>query len=264
MAIQAEVHDAASRASRGWLSRERLVQIAAVGLFLIGWEVVGRQVSRLILAPPSSVAVAFAEMLGNGDLVTALGQSLTGLAIGFGCALVLGISIGLLMGWSRDVADVLNPFISAIYVVPIASLVPLLVLWLGIGMRPRALTVMLFCVFEIMISTSVGVREVDQRLVEMARSFGATRRQLFGKVVFFDALPVVFSGLRIGLSRAVQGMVTAELLFAVTGLGGLVMTYSANYRIDRVLVIIALISLIGLLLVTLVQLIERRLTPWKR
>lgn len=246
------------------LARERLVQIAAVVLFLAGWEIIGRSVSRLILAPPSAVAVALVGMLASGELVGALGESLIVLFAGFGFALVIGIVLGLLMGWYRDLADVLNPFVSAIYVVPIASLVPLLVLWLGIGMRPRILTVTLFSVFEIMIATYVGVREIDQRLIEMARSFGASQRQQFAKVVFFDALPVIFAGLRIGISRAVQGMVTAELLFAVTGLGGLAMTYSANYRLDKMLVVIAVVSLIGMLLVAVVQYIERKLAPWKR
>ncbi len=244
-------------------ARERLIQAVVVALFLAAWEIVGRSVSQLILAPPSAVATALVEMVQSGELVTALRESLTVLVAGFGFALLIGIVLGLLMGWYRDLADVLNPFISATYVVPIASLVPLLVLWLGIGMRPRVLTVMLFSVFEVMIATYVGVREVDQRLVEMARSFGASQRQLFANVVFFDALPVVFAGLRIGLSRAVQGMVTAELLFAVTGLGGLVMTYSANYRLDKMLVVIALVSLIGVLLVTAVQYLERTLAPWK-
>lgn len=263
--MQAEALDTgiAGPQPRG-LMRERLIQVAAVVLFLVGWEIVGRSVSQLILAPPSAVAAALVDMLASGELVQALGESLRVLAVGFAFALLFGIVLGLLMGWYRDLADVLNPFISGIYVIPIASLVPLLVLWLGIGMRPRILTVTLFSVFEIMIATQVGVREVDQRLVEMARSFGASQRQLFTKVVFFDALPVVFAGLRIGLTRAVQGMVTAELLFAVTGLGGLVMTYSANYRVDKMLVVIGLMSLIGVTLVTLVQFIERRLAPWKR
>jgi NitT/TauT family transport system permease protein len=246
----------------GGLKRERIIQIAALIITLIAWELVGRHLGVFILAPPSAMGSAFVEMIATGELYKALLDSFVGLAVGFALAVLFGISIGFIMGWSRPVALVLDPFISAIYVVPVAAVVPLLIVWLGIGLTARVVTVMLFCMFEILIATYTGVRETNERLIEMARSFGANQRQLFSKVVFFCALPVLFAGLRIGAGRAIKGMVISELLFAVTGLGGLVLTYSVYYRTDKVMVVVALISLIGVVFVSLVQLVERGLAPW--
>lgn len=248
-----------AKAETGWLSRDRLTQAAAVITILIVWEIVGQRIGRLILAPPSAVFSAFVEMAETGEILAALRDSLSSLLLGFLIALLIGIVVGGLMGWNRELAQVLDPFISGFYVVPVAALVPLLIVWFGIGTVPRIMTIVLFAVFEIMIATTTAVRGVDERLIEMARTFGANTGQLITKVVLLGALPVIFAGIRIGIGRAVQGMVTAELLFAVTGLGGLVMRYAGVYRLDKVLVTVVIVSLIGVTAMGLMQLIERRL-----
>jgi ABC-type nitrate/sulfonate/bicarbonate transport system permease component len=237
---------------------DRLIQAGVVAGILILWELVGRQVGGIILAPPSAVARALVEMTASGEMLTAVRDSLLSLLIGFSLALGLGLLVGGVIGWKRVIGEVLDPFISAFYVVPIAALVPLIIIWFGIGALPRIITIVLFSVFEITIATATAVRGVDPRLVEMARSFGAGTRQVVAKVVIFAAFPVAFAGVRIGLGRAVQGMVTAELLFAVTGLGGLVMRYSGVYRLDKVLATIVVIALLGVLTIGVAQLIERR------
>jgi ABC-type nitrate/sulfonate/bicarbonate transport system permease component len=244
------------------LKRERTIQLVALIVILAVWEIVGRVVGSYILAPPSALLTAFFAMTKTGELFKASMDSIYGLLIGFIIALIFGIGIGFIMGWYRPVAIILNPFVSALYVVPIAALVPLFIVWLGIGSVPRILTITLFCVFEILIATYTGVRNVDQRLVEMARSFGATRDQLFRKIVFFDALPVVFAGVRIGAGRAVKGMVVSELLFAVSGLGGLVMMYSVYYQTAKVMVVVIVLAVIGVILTAVVQYIEQKLAPW--
>jgi NitT/TauT family transport system permease protein len=122
---------------------------------------------------------------------------------------------------------------------------------------PRIITIVLFSIFEIIIATATAVRGVDQRLIEMARCFGADTRQIVSKVTVFAALPVTFTGIRIGLGRAVQGMVTAELLFAVTGLGGMVMRYSGVYRLDKVLATIIVIAAVGVVTIGTAQFVER-------
>lgn len=238
---------------------DRLIQVAVVVVVMTLWEVIGRQMGNLILAPPSAVAAALAEMIATGEVLRAARDSLFSLFVGFSISLMLGLAIGGIMGWSRSLSDVLDPFISGFYVIPIAALVPLLIIWFGIGTTPRIITIVLFSVFEIAIATTTAVRGVDHRLIEMARSFGAGTRQIVAKVVFFAALPVAFAGIRIGLGRAVQGMVTAELLFAVTGLGGLVMRYSGVYRLDKVLATIVVIAFVGVLTIGLAQVVERRI-----
>ncbi len=244
-------------------SRERVIQLLLVAFVLLVWELVGRKLGPFFLAPPSAVVKGAVDLYTTGKFWKAVSESLLTFALGFSLAAFLGIIVGYMMGWFKPVALVLNPFLSAFYVVPIAALVPVMIIWFGIGYNPRVLTVFLFSVFEITISVYTGVKNVDQTLIEVATSFGATRWQLFRRVVFFDALPYVFAGLRIGSGRAVKGMITAELLFAVTGMGGLIMTFSNYYRIDRVFVMIVTVSLLGVLFGEILMGLERVIAPWK-
>jgi ABC-type nitrate/sulfonate/bicarbonate transport system permease component len=246
------------------LSWERLTQLVIVVGVLVTWEVVGRRVGDFVLAPPSQVIEATDEMLANGELGRAVRDSMASLLVGFGIAAAFGISLGFLMGWYRPVGKVLDPFVSALYVVPIAALVPVLIIWFGLGFTPRVLSVFLFSVFEILVSTYTGVRNVDPMLVDVARSFGARRVEMFRKIVFFGSLPYIFAGLRMGAARAIKGMVIAELLFAVTGIGGAIQTAANYYRTDKVFVYVIVLALIGILLAGAVQLAERLATPWKQ
>lgn len=247
-----------------FLNWERLTQVLVIGVGLVLWEVIGRRLGTFFLAPPSSLVSATAEMLATGEMVTAFVDSLSSLLVGFALAAVLGLLFGFLMGWYRKVGTVLNPFVSAAYVIPTAGLVPVIIIWFGLGFTARMLTVLLFCVFEVLISTYTGVRNVDPLLIDAARSFGANRRQLFTKVVMLASLPYIFAGLRMGISRAVKGMVIAELLFAVTGIGGEIQTAANYYRTDKVFVYVILLALMGVALAAAVQLIERRVMPWQQ
>ncbi|HEV7956470.1 MAG: hypothetical protein JWL94_1879 [Microbacteriaceae bacterium] len=248
---------------RNLVNLERVVQLVLLVALIVTWEVVGRNVGTFFLAPPSSLWSAFLEMLSTGALVAALLDSLSSLLAGFAIAAVFGISVGFMMGWYRPVGRTLNPFVSAAYVIPIAALVPVFIIWFGLGFEARTITVVLFCVFEILISTATGVQNVDTKLTEAARAFGANRWQLFTRVVSFASMPYIFAGLRMGISRAVKGMVIAELLFAVTGLGGLISSAANYYRTDQVFVGVITIALLGVALSGLVQVAERALLPWR-
>lgn len=241
---------------------ERLAQVGLLVVALIVWEIVGRRLGTFFLAPPSSLVAALREMLASGELVDAVLDSLSSLLAGFGLAVVVGIVTGFLMGWYGPVGRTLNPFVSAAYVVPTAALVPVFIIWFGLGFTARMVTVFLFSVFEIVISTYTGVRNVDPSLVNAARAFGANRRQLFTKVVSLASLPYIFAGLRMGASRAVKGMVVAELLFAVTGIGGVIQNAANYYRTDKVFVLVIVLAVIGVSIAALVQAIERWFTPW--
>jgi NitT/TauT family transport system permease protein len=245
-------------------SWERLIQVVLTVGIIVTWEVVGRRVGDFVLAPPSQVLEATGEMISNGELPRAVRDSVASLLVGFGAAAAFGITVGFLMGWYRPVGKVLDPFVSALYVVPIAALVPVLIIWFGLGFTPRVMSVFLFSVFEILVSTYTGVRNVDAQLVDVARSFGAKRLAMFRKVVFFGSLPYIFAGLRMGAARAIKGMVIAELLFAVTGIGGAIQTAANYYRTDKVFVYVITLAIVGILLSGAVQLAERIATPWKQ
>jgi ABC-type nitrate/sulfonate/bicarbonate transport system permease component len=246
------------------ISYERLAQIAFVAVLLITWEIAGRRLGDFFLAPPTSLVAATGELLKSGELVDATVNSLYSLLVGFGLSALLGIGLGYFMGWYKPVAKVIDPFVNAAYVIPVAALVPVIIIWFGLGTTSRILVVMLFCVFEILVSTYTGVKNVDPMLIDVGRSFGASRIGLFRKVVFFASLPYIFAGLRMGASRAIKGMVIAELLFAVTGLGGAIQTAANYYRTDIVFVYVIVIALLGIVLSGAIQLIERVVTPWKQ
>jgi ABC-type nitrate/sulfonate/bicarbonate transport system permease component len=136
--------------------------------------------------------------------------------------------------------------------------VPLLIIWFGLGMEPRVIAVVLFAVFEIIVSTYAGVKNIDPILPEVARSFGAKKMQIFRRVVLMAALPYIFAGLRMGAARAVKGMVVAELLFAATGVGGAITDAANAYQTDKVMVFVIVITILGISFSGLVQVIERR------
>jgi ABC-type nitrate/sulfonate/bicarbonate transport system permease component len=135
--------------------------------------------------------------------------------------------------------------------------------WLGLGLGARVLVIFLFAVFEPLLNSYAGAKSVDPLLVDVARTFGAGRRDLGRKVVLPASLPFVLTGLRMAASRAVKGMILAEMLFSVTGHGGLLIRYAGQFRIDRVLVVIVTVALLGVALTGAVQAVERAALRWR-
>jgi ABC-type nitrate/sulfonate/bicarbonate transport system permease component len=252
------------RMRRALAPRDRALQLGLLVALLALWEIFGRRASNFTFAPPSRVARAAGEMIESGELVDAITDSLVALLLGYGLAAVIGISVGYAMGWWRTFGRMLDPFVSAVYVVPIVTLVPAMIVWFGLGLASRVLVIMLFAVFEILLSAYAGVKNVDPAIVDVARTFGARKRDLLRKVVFPATLPFVFVGLRIGASRAIKGMVLAEILFAVTGLGGVIIENSSAFRMDRVFVGVIAVALMGVLLTAGVQATERRVMRWRQ
>jgi ABC-type nitrate/sulfonate/bicarbonate transport system permease component len=246
------------------ISYERLAQFMFVAILLVVWEIAGRRLGDFFLAPPSSLLDAVGEMVETGELWRATIDSLYSLSIGFALAAGIGVGLGYLMGWYKPVAKIMDPFVNATYVIPVAALVPVIIIWFGLGTTSRILVVILFCVFEVLVSTYTGVRNVDPMLIDVSRSFGASHMDLFRKIIFFASLPYIFAGLRMGASRAIKGMVVAELLFAVTGLGGAIQTAANYYRTDKVFVYVIVIALLGVAMAGAIQVIERLVTPWKQ
>jgi ABC-type nitrate/sulfonate/bicarbonate transport system permease component len=242
---------------RNLVSRQRLIQISFILLVLVGWQLLGDHEGDFFLAPPTSVFRAAVDLLPTSAFWSTLGVTAKGIALGFVIAAVLGVLLGILMGTYRSVATALNPIVSAGYVIPEAAIVPLLIVWFGLGNTPRVIAVVLFSIFEIIVTTYTGVRNSDAMLNDVVRSFGATPRQLFVKVTMPGALPFIFAGLRIGAARAVKGMVVAELLFAATGIGGAIQLSANAFRTDRVMFYVVVVTVIGVSFSSAVQLVER-------
>jgi len=244
-------------------ARERTLQLALLVVVLGLWEWFGSRASNFSFAPPTRIVAAAGDMIESGELQSALADSLLALMLGFVFAAAGGVAVGYAMGWWRTLGRTLDPFVAALYVVPMAALIPAMIVWFGLGLASRVIVVFLFCVFEILLSAYAGVKNVDPYVLDVARTFGVTRADLLRKVVFPATLPFMFVGLRMGASRALKGMIVAEMLFAVTGLGRLIIINAQTFRMDRVLVAAITVALIGVLLTAVLQGIERRVMRWR-
>ncbi len=247
----------------GFWTRDRLVRTTSYILALAIWEITGRVVGPLFLAGPSQVVISLVEVTLSGELPLALLVSLQAFFVGYVFAVLVGIPLGMLMGRFESVERFFEPYISAFFVTPVSAFVPMIIIWFGIGIEARVTVVFSFCFFDVVINTFNGVRDVRYELVEPVRSLGATQRQIFQKVILPAAAPFVMSGIRLGLGRAIRGMVIAELLLATTGLGGMIVTYSAVFRTDVIFAVIIVIVVLGVGSVRILKGLESWLFPWK-
>jgi NitT/TauT family transport system permease protein len=216
-----------------------------------------------LLPPLSIVVVAWFELLVSGQLFRALAISLQAMVLGFFLSVLVGVPLGLLMGRYRRLESFLDIYMAALLTVPMISFIPFLVIAFGLGLHSRVWIVFLFAFVIIAINTTAGVRNVDATLTEMARSFGARESDLFLKVILPAALPMIMAGLRLGMGRAVLGMVTSELILAVVGFGAMLMTFSASYNSPALFATILTIVLLAVALLALIQYLDRRLMPWR-
>lgn len=227
------------------------------------WEVVGRTLDSTLIPPLSQIGAAWWKLLSSGKLLSNLTMSLATLAAGFFLAVLIGIVIGVLMGRFRAVEHFLDLYVNALMSAPSTAFVPVLILWFGLGVESRIAVVFLFAVFVVIINTMTGVKQVDTVLVEMARSFGAKEREVFFKIMLPAAMPAIMAGVRLGMGRAVKGMVTAEMLLTLTGIGAMIMQYGSSFATDSLFAVILTILIIAMITMKLVQWLDQRLTGWK-
>lgn len=240
-----------------------LLPAAAFVVFLIAWEVAGRLANPILFAPPSRVADAFVELTASGRLPQALLVSLQSLAAGFVLALVSGLAIGIVLGLHPTLARAVEPYIDAVYATPRVVMIPLVILWFGVGFWGRLFIIWIGGVVPIILNTAIGVRNARQDLIEVARSFQATDRQLVRHVILPGAVPYVIGGLRIAAGRLLLGVVIAEIFLDLTGVGGLIQTESAYFRIDNMLVGVLVFAVLGVLMMWAFDLLERHFSGWK-
>jgi ABC-type nitrate/sulfonate/bicarbonate transport system permease component len=240
-----------------------LIRFTTVAVFLIAWELYGRSLNPIFLSYPVAILGAARDLLQSGELVAALLKSMQGLVIGYSLAVVVGIVLGLLMGRYRSVYYALNPFIVALYSTPGVALIPLIMLWFGLGLQAKIVIIFESCFFPVVLNTYAGVRNVSRSNVDVARAYGASERQVLRLVLLPSALPFIMAGIRLAVGRGVIGMVVAEFFTALSGLGSLIIVYSNAFATAKLFVPVITLSLLGVTLTALAQLLERRLAPWK-
>jgi ABC-type nitrate/sulfonate/bicarbonate transport system permease component len=251
--------DDAARTSR----RELILKIATLVILLSVWELAGRNANKLLVAVPSDIAIATWQLLISGELISATLESMSTLVVGFAIAAVLGILIGFAMGTSRTTEVILDPYINALYAMPLVALIPILMLWVGIGYTAKVVIVILFSIFPVIINTVAGVKNVDAHYLDIGKAFMATRLMVYRKIIAPYAMPYVVSGLRIALGRGIIAMIVAEFLTSISGLGGLIINYTNAFETAKAFSPVLIVALLANLLTWLLVGVEERYGRWR-
>lgn len=238
--------------------------IAVVVLILLWWEA-SKRAGPNLFADPGSTLQAAIEMFGEdrNRLRVAFFDSLRHYSTGFTLASLAGIPIGLIFGGFRVLGRTMEVFMNALMATPRVAFIPLIIVFLGLGFDAKVFVIFLGAVMPIMVNTYAGVRQSDGELVEMARSAGARRSQVFIRIMLPGALPFIVVGLRIGATIALINTVVAELYLGATGLGGLLQIYASTFRSANYLVVVLSLSLIGVVVTSFLRIIETRADRWR-
>jgi NitT/TauT family transport system permease protein len=237
-----------------------------VSIVLVAWQVAGTWGSpdRILGATPAEIARAGVHLLASGELRTHALVSLAELALGFGLAILVGVPLGLAMGRVRRLEQALDPLVMAGYSTPRVALLPVLVLWLGIGVVSKAAVAFLGAVFPVLVNTQAGVRQLDPLWERAVRAFGGRPGTVLAKVVLPGTLPAIMGGLRLGLGRALIGVIVGEMYVSVAGIGQLLSVYGNAGRTAELLALAGLVGIASLAGVQACRAAEARLGPWRR
>ncbi len=252
---------AGTRRAPRWLVRAT-GPLALLGLWWLvtvtGW------VGPETLPTPGSVLDTAVTLLRDGVLLPAVWASLRRVLIGTGIGITLGTAIAVLAGWSRRGEDLVDPMMQVLKAVPKYALVPMLIIWLGIGEEPKVVLIVLATSVPVYINVYSGIRGIDQRLVDAARTLGLSRAGQIRHVMLPGSTPGFLTGLRISLTSAWLALIVAEQINAQTGLGQLMSDARTNFRTDEVVLVIVMYAALGLLSYGFVRLLERRLLAWRQ
>ena len=240
----------------------RLPPWLALGVWALLWEIVGQLDIIMLIPPLSAVFAAMGNVLLTSSFLEAIGITLKAFGIGMALSLFVGITVGVAMGRIRAVDNVMGMWINIFESSPITAVVPLLLAVLGFGMQTMVVTVFLFSVWVIALDTQVGVKHASASLVEMARSFGASRRDLYLKVIFWAALPEILAGMRLGIIRGVRGVVIGQLLIAIVGVGFLFETYSRKFIMPEFWALVLIVFGFAYGLAETIGMLERRVARY--
>ena len=258
----------ASRRSGSGAMTRRVVtrtawRVASLAVLLGLWELAGRTVDTLLLPTASATVGALWHLAGTREFWSALWISHQAVVIGFPAAAVLAIPAGLALGRWTALDRWLDVHLSMLLVTPKSAIMPLIVMALGLGLMARSVTVFAFA-FPVMVATTrAGLRDIDGRLLEMARAFGATELHVWRRILLPGTLPAVATAVRLGLAQAIAGLVAVELLLVAVGLGHLILTFQADFDAASVYAVVCVVAAEAALLIRVATLAERRIGAWR-
>lgn len=242
--------------------RSNLVYPLSFLFGLIVWEFIASQLPDVVFASPSKVFVHIAKETVSGVLPKAFFNSIQHMLLGLALALAAAIPLGFLMGRSEAVFHMFEPVVNAVFSIPSICFVPFLIIWFGLFFEARVALVFVMSVFDILITVAAGARNIEPTLVQVGRSFGVNRREMFFKIMVPASLPFLLTAIRIGTVRSINAMITAELFFATVYLGDYMEEASAMFNSAAMLTVVFLLALFGLGAQEGIKWAEARLLPW--
>lgn len=256
-----------SRLYKIYLNQEKkLLGAAAVIVFFIIWELVGnifQLINPMFMSAPSLIFKAAVGLVSSGEIWNDLKISGIELFWGYTLSVAFGVPFGIMVGWYKRASYVFDPFINAMNATPRVALLPLVIIWLGIGILSKVGIIFLGAVFPILINTRDGVKTTPHNLLTAARSFGASEWMLFKTVVLPSTLPFILTGLRLATGRALVGVMVGELYAATAGIGFMITVAGATFQTDKVFVGVGIFAISGMILMEALTKIEGRYDKWR-
>src|SRR5437867_4024853 len=248
------------------VQEKKILGAAAVILFLTAWELVGNTlqlINPMFMSAPSFVFKAAFQMFASGEIFNDLYVSGIEFFWGYLLSVVVAIPFGIAIGWYKRFAYVCDPFVNAMNATPRIALLPLVIIWLGIGILSKVGIIFLGALFPLLINTRDGVKTTPVNLLTAARSFGASEWQIFKSVVLPSTVPFILTGLRLAVGRALIGVMVGELYAATAGIGLMITVAGATFQTDKVFVGVLIFALTGMIGMELLPKVERRLDKWR-
>ena len=238
----------------------RLPGTSSLILWGLLWEIVGRADLTFFVPPLSEVLATLFAIIGTPAFKKALAETAYAFSLGVFFAVVIGIIVGILMGKNRLLDELLLPWVNVFLSAPLTALVPVLMVLFGLGMKSIVITTALFAVWIIILNSRAGVKQINRSLIEMANSFGASPMDAFFKIYFWAALPEILGGVRIGIIRAVKGVIIGQLLISIVGFGALFELYSANFLMGHFWAVLIVLFALAFTISEFLAYLERRVS----
>ena len=257
--------DAAPRVSFPARYRKALLGSFSVVLFFAAWQAVFLVVpfDPLFISKPSPIASGLVDLITSGDLFRDLAVSAVPFLYGFSAAIVIGVPLGVVMGWRVRVGYALDPLMTVFYASPLVALAPLVVIFFGVGIGGKTLIIFLLSIFPFIFNAYAGVRAVDRLLINVVRSLGGSERDLYFKVILPSILPYIVAGARIAVGRALIGVLVGEFFAASEGIGYAISRFGDIFALDRMFACIIVIMIIAVVLTEGIRWTERTAFPWR-
>ena len=257
--------DFAPRVSFSARYRKLLLGGLSVALFVAAWQAVFLFVpfNPLFISKPSLIAESLVELIRSGDLAHDLAVSAVPFVYGFSAAVVVGVTLGIVMGWRVRVGYALDPLMTVFYASPLVALAPLVIVFFGVGVEGKAIIIFVLAVFPFIFNAAAGVRAVDRLLINVVRSLGGTEKDLYVKVIVPSVLPYIVAGARIGIGRALIGVLVAEFFAASEGIGYAIARFGDLFALDKMFACILVIMVIAVVLTEGIRWTERAAFPWR-